>query len=68
MTNKHEDMNRILKYINYCGLTKTFETDSYDDIDNVTFHKLRVAYLKAQERLVNYVIKHSDRNTDADKF
>lgn len=68
-SNKHEDMNRIMAYINEYGFEKTFQTDDYEDIDNVTFHRLRNGYLKARQRLTNYIISHSSiGKEDADKF
>ena len=68
MTKKTEDMNRIMGYINAYGFEKTFKFEDYEEIDNVTFHKLHKAYLRSRQRLVNYVISHSDIGMEDKEF
>ena len=42
------------------GFDYTFVNySSFKEIENITFHKLRVAYIKAQQRLEHYINKHA---------
>lgn len=59
-----EDTELILSYIETDGFNYTFTSkSSFDDVGNADFHKLRLAYLEAEDKLENYLkmcAKHHD--------
>lgn len=51
-----EDTELILSYIETDGFNYTFTSkSSFDDVKNADFHKLRLAYLEAEDKLENYL-------------
>ena len=51
-----EDTEIILSYIETDGFNYTFTSkSSFDDIENADFHKLRLAYLEAEDGLEDYL-------------
>lgn len=59
MGTRREEMLKVWLDIAAQGFTKSFLVHDYKEIENKTFHKLRLRYLKAREQLTNYVVNHT---------
>lgn len=54
---KNTQLKEVWTKITSEGFLEAFQNNDFAEVDNKTFHRLRVAYLKATERLEHYILK-----------
>ncbi len=58
---RNKQLKEVWDKIESEGFLEAFQNNDFSQVDNKTFHRLRVSYLKATQRLEHYILKRVPR-------